>query len=98
MLPTPETFLTLLPPFGSLCQGHQQTLIGMLRKLNLFLRGVLLGEKLLLSDLQCWRKEMWNYHAKLLQYLKRLILYHELPKHIQTVLVTRVINNKSTAG
>lgn len=71
---------------------------GTLRKLKSFLFVVLLDKKLILSDLLCWRKEVWNYPAELLQYLKHLIVHHELPKHMQTVLVTRVINQKSTTS
>lgn len=93
----PKLFLTLLPSFGSLRQGHQQVLIEMLKKLNFFLFVILLGEKLLLSGLWCCTKEMWNCHAKLLQHLNHLILYHGLPAHTQTVPLTGVIN-KSTVG
>lgn len=52
----------------------------------------------MLSDLLCWRKEVWNYPAELLQYLKHWIVHHELPQHTQTVPVTRVINQKSTTN
>lgn len=81
MLPAchPQNISDFISILSHSVPGVPPDVIGTLRKLQLFVFVVLL-EKLMLSDLLCWRKEMWNYPAELLQYLKHVIVHHELPK------------------